>query len=168
MKCAAYIRVSTEQQTADNQLPAIEALCQARSWQLVHVYSENESAWKSGHQAELAHLLEDARKGQFQIVVCWALDRLSRQGALAILQLVDRFKRYGVRVISYQESWTETPPEFAEVLYAMIGWVAQMESKRQSERVKAGLARANAESKGKRGPDQVRRKRRWFKRPGLD
>ena len=51
------------------------------------------------------------------------------------------------KVLSYQESWTEAPGELAELLYALTGWVARMESQRRSERTKAGLARAVAQGK---------------------
>jgi putative DNA-invertase from lambdoid prophage Rac len=77
----------------------------------------------------------------------WALNRFSREGSLAILTLVDRLKTYGVRVLSYQESWTEPPCELADLLYALTGWVARMESQRRSERTKAGLARVRAQGK---------------------
>lgn len=56
-----------------------------RGYEVVKVYEEEESAWKAGHQRELAVLLRDARKGRFSIALVWALDRLSREGALAIL-----------------------------------------------------------------------------------
>jgi len=164
-RVALYARVSTDDQSLENQLLVLEQLCQQRNWQLIGTYQEQESAWKAGHQIELARLLVDARKGKFDIALCWALDRLSREGSLAILQLIDKFKRYGVKVISYQESWTEAPGELAEVLYAIAGWVARMESQRRSERVKAGLARARHDGAGKRGKDTVRRKRRYWKRP---
>jgi len=149
MKAALYLRVSTTEQNVDNQLPALEAYADSRGWQIVEVYQENESAWKSGHQKELARLLADCRNGRHRIdvVLMWALDRLSREGAAAILNLVNTFKAYGVRVISYQESWTEAPGAIGEVLYAIAGWVAKMESERRSERTKAGLARAIASGK---------------------
>jgi len=83
--------------------------------------------------------LNDARKGKFTIVLVWSLDRLSREGALAILSLVHRLAAYGVRVISYQESWTEAPGELGELLYALTGWVARMESQRRSERTKGRI-----------------------------
>ena len=131
------------------------------------VYQENESAWRSGHQLELAKLLDDARKGKFDAVCCWALDRLSRGGSRVILSLVHRFAGYGVRTISYQESWTEAPGELGELLYSIAGWVAQMESKRQSERTLAGLERAKAQAPEgilrRRGPDKGKRKRRSAK-----
>lgn len=149
MRCAAYLRVSTSDQTTDNQLPALESYVKSRNWELVAVYQESESAWAKGHQRELARLLQDCRSSQrkFDIVLVWALDRLSREGAAAILNLVNTFKRYGVRVISYQEPWTEAPGEIGEILYAIAGWVAKMESQRRSERTKAGQARAIREGK---------------------
>jgi DNA invertase Pin-like site-specific DNA recombinase len=142
-----YLRVSTPEQTAENQLPALERWVTDRGHELVEVYQENESAWKSGHQRELARLFADLHKRKVDICLVWALDRLSRQGVAAILNLVDRFKRYGVKVISLQESWTEAPGDMAELLYAITGWVASSDSKRKSERTKAGLARAVAEGK---------------------
>lgn len=162
MKAAIYVRVSTSEQEAANQLPDLEGYAKRRRFEVVGVYSENETAWKAGHQAELARLIEDARKGKFEVVLVWALDRLSREGALAILSLVDKLKRYGARVISYQESWTEAPGDLADILYAITGWVARMESQRRSERTRAGLERARREGKpiGKRGPDKKKRKRR--------
>lgn len=165
MKAALYLRVSTSEQDATNQLPSLTDYATRRGFEIVHTYTETESAWKNGHQTELARLLEDARHGKFQVVMVWALDRLSREGALAILSLVDRLKRYGVKVISYQESWTEAPGELADILYAITGWVARMESKRRSERTKAGMERARLQGKpiGQRGPDKKKRKRRTVK-----
>ena len=47
------------------------------------------------------------------------IDRLSREGPLAILSLVNSLKLVSVKVISYQESWTEAPREMADLLYAI-------------------------------------------------
>jgi putative DNA-invertase from lambdoid prophage Rac len=162
MKAALYLRVSTNEQDATNQLLALEGYAERHHLEIHHVYKESATAWKRGHQAQLSQLLEDARAGHFQLVLVWALYRLSREGPLAILRLVDRLKGYGVKVVSYQESWTEAPGDLADILYAITGWVARMESQRISERTKLGMARARAEGKpiGQRGPDKRKRQRR--------
>ncbi len=149
MRVALYLRVSTTEQNVDSQRPSLESYAQSRGWEVAATYSENESAWKSGHQKELAKLLGDCRSGKrkIDIVLVWSLDRLSREGAAAILNLVDTLKTYGVKVISLQESWTEAPGAIGEILYAIAGWVAKMESERRSERTKAGLQRAVKEGK---------------------
>ena len=145
MKAAIYSRCSTAEQSTDNQTLALEAWAKERGFDVVEIYTENETAWRSGHQKELARLVLDARRGKFEVVLVWALDRLSREGAAAILNLVNSLKP--VRLYSYQESWTEAPGIVGDILYAIIGWVAQMESQRRSERTLAGLARVKASGK---------------------
>ncbi len=165
MNIVLYLRVSTEKQTVENQQPILEAYAKSRGWDIAEVYQENESAWKAGHQKELARLLTDIRAGRrYDIVLVWALDRLTREGSATILNLVNTFKSYGVKVFSYQEKWTEAPGEIAEILYAIAGWVARMESQRRSERTKAGLARLKATGKKLGRPlgsqDKKRRQKR--------
>jgi DNA invertase Pin-like site-specific DNA recombinase len=164
MNVCIYGRVSTGEQDAENQIMVLTTWAGQRGYEVVRVYQEDESAWKSGHQRELAHLLDDASKRRFDAVLVWALDRLSREGALAILTLVNRLKICGVKVLSYQESWTEAPGELGELMYALTGWVARMESQRRSERTKAGLARVKAQGKRLGRPpgskDRRNRKRR--------
>lgn len=168
-KAVIYSRVSSGEQDTENQTIALREMAQRRSFDLVGIYREEESAWKAGHQRELGRLLRDAHRGHFQVVLVWALDRLSREGPLAILTLVNRLGRYGVKVLSYQEPWTEAPGELAEILYAIAGWAARMESQRLSERTKAGLARAATRGRypgrPKGSKDKKRRKKRVPKMP---
>ena len=80
VKVAVYLRVSSEDQSVENQLPSLEKYCQERGYELVTIYQEAESAWHNGHQKELARLLTDIRHGRrkYDMVLVWALDRLSR------------------------------------------------------------------------------------------
>ena len=167
MKCVIYSRVSSQEQTLENQIPVLENWAQSRGLELVETYQEMESAWRNGHQRELGRLLNNARKRKFDVVLVWALDRLSREGSAAILNLVNNLKVYGIRIISYQEPWTEAPGEIGEILYAIAGWVARMESHRRSERTKAGLARVKAQGKrlGRPPGSQDKRKRKKRQRP---
>lgn len=141
IKVAVYIRVSTAEQNFNNQLLDIERYCARQDWEIAEVYSEEESAWKDGHQKELARLLNDQRRGtrNYQRVVVWALDRLSRGGALPMLMLLDSFKRAGCPVVSVREPFMEGP--FSDGIYAILGTLAKMESDRNSERTKAGIER---------------------------
>jgi len=162
MKVCIYSRVSTGEQDTKNQSVVLTDWAIQRGYEVVKVYTEEESAWRNGHQRELAKLVADARRRTFQAVLVWALDRLSREGALAILSLVQKLSACGVKVLSYQESWTEAPGELAELLYALTGWVARMESQRRSERTRAGLARIVAQGRrlGRPPGSKDRRKRR--------
>jgi putative DNA-invertase from lambdoid prophage Rac len=164
MKVAIYARVSGDSQDADNQIMQLTSWITSRGWETTAIFKESESAWKSGHQRELSRLVENARKRRFGAVIVWALDRLSREGPLAILTLVNRLKQFGIKVISYQESWTEAPGELGEILYALAGWVARMESQRRSERTKAGLERVKAQGKRLGRPIGAKDKRKRKKR----
>lgn len=165
-KVVIYLRVSSNEQTTENQLPALQKWVADRGHELVEVYSENESAWKSGHQRELAQLFADLHRRKVYVCLVWALDRLTREGIARIFELVNRFKAYGVRVISYQESWTEQTGPMADLLYAITAWVAEFESKRRSERTLAGLARALREGKKlgrpKGSKDKAKRQRTGY------
>ncbi len=82
MKAALYLRGIDPDtgQTAGNQRPVLEQWAQKRGLEPGKVYEECESAWKAGHQAQLAQSVRYARSRRFQLVVAWALDRLSRLG----------------------------------------------------------------------------------------
>jgi len=58
-KVIIYLRVSSSEQMTENQLPALQKWIADKGYELVDVYSENESAWKSGHQWELSRLFAD-------------------------------------------------------------------------------------------------------------
>jgi len=166
-KAAAYIRVSTEQQSVDNQLPAIKQLCELRGWEMVKVYSEHASAWISGRQTELARCIRDAEHHHFDTIVVWSLDRVSREGPLRVLSLIEHLRRKGIKLISCQEGWTEVAGEFSPILYSISAWVANWQSSHKSEQTKAGIARAKLSGGGRRGKDRRKRTRRWLKRPTL-
>ncbi|TRZ50588.1 MAG: recombinase family protein [Dehalococcoidia bacterium] len=161
MKAVIYSRVSTDNQDNQNQVETLTRWAKDRGFNIVEVYQETDTAWKAGHQGELKRLLDGAYKAKFQYVLVWALDRLSREGAYRILSLVHRLKQFGVQLISFQEPWTEAPGELGELLFALTGWVAKMESQRRSERTKAGILRARKNGKpiGKRGRDKKKRRR---------
>jgi DNA invertase Pin-like site-specific DNA recombinase len=142
---AAYLRVSTKEQETDNQLPAVIAWAEAHGYnkECVVLYKENESGWRAGHQHELAQLLNDIRRGKrkYDYLVTFALDRLSRQGPAAILNLINELKNYSVKVVSISEPFTDLPFGFDDVLYSFLAWAAKYESDRKSQNTKAGLAR---------------------------
>lgn len=165
MKACIYARVSTSKQSTENQMPVLEAWCEKRGWEVVGRFEEDGSAWDAGHQPELARLNVLARQGKFDLLVIWALDRLTREGIGAIFQKVATYRKFGVRIVSYQETWTELPDSTTDLYMAISAWIAQQESKRRSERVKAGLARKKLEGMGVRGPDQHKRTRRWRRKP---
>jgi DNA invertase Pin-like site-specific DNA recombinase len=141
--CAIWARVSTEEQEAGNQVAELRQWAEHRGLEITAEYIlEGTSAWNGKHREQLSAALADARARKFDVMLVWALDRLSREGIEPTLSIMRRFSAQGVAVWSLKESWTETSdPQVRELITAIMAWVAEMESRRRSERTKAGLAR---------------------------
>jgi len=140
MNVAIYARVSTEEQKTENQVEVLREWAKQRGLTLVKVYEETASAWKNGHQKRLAELMEDARKGKFQVVMVWALDRLTREGAVKQVMIWQKLQGYGVKLLSRQQDFTELPDEFVPVIMSIFGYIGSQESRLRSERTKAAMA----------------------------
>ena len=80
----------------------------------------------------------------YEVLLVFALDRLSREGCEATLRCIREFRERGVRVLSLNEAWTDRPEAMQDLLGAFFAWMAQQESARRSERVRAGVARRKA------------------------
>jgi putative DNA-invertase from lambdoid prophage Rac len=146
-RCAIWARVSTDEQETANQLAELRTWASNRGMEVAVEYVlDGTSAWNGMHREHLRQALDDARRGRYDVLLVWALDRLSREGIEATLSVMRQFSERGVAVWSLRESWTETSdPHVRELITAIMAWVARMESQRRSERTKAGLARRKAE-----------------------
>ncbi len=144
MRAALWCRVSTTQQDTENQLIALRAWAERRETPVVKTFMVEESAWKGAQHPALKAAMESARMGEYDTLLVWSLDRLSREGPEAMLGCLRRFRELGVTVELLQEPWVNGPPEMQELLASIMGWIAGVESTRRSERVRAGLARRKA------------------------
>jgi DNA invertase Pin-like site-specific DNA recombinase len=138
-RAALYLRVSTDRQHSENQRPEVEQLARARGFEVVKVYEESGSAVK--HRPAYAQMMKDARKGGFDTLIVWALDRLGRS-MVGNLNDVLELDRVGVTVISVQESWLDTSSPVRSLLVAVFSWAAETERSRLVARTLAGLEQA--------------------------
>lgn len=148
MKIAIYARISTngQKQDTENQLVPLREWASRLGGEIVTEYIDHASGAKSERKALLS-LFEDAHKRKFDVLLVWALDRLSREGIVKMSSYLETLKRYGVRVISHQEPWLDTSGPVSDLLTAIFGWVASQERARIKERIVAGLDRAKAKGK---------------------
>lgn len=145
---AMYCRVSTRDKGQDpsNQIRDLNAEFQRLGFTLTQFqeYVDRETASGKRRRPEFERMLSDAEKGKFSTLYVWALDRLSREGTLKTLLLIDRLNSFGVRVKSLKEPWLDPQSPTYDLLVPIFSWVAKTESQRISDRVRAGLARAKA------------------------
>lgn len=149
LPAAIWLRVSTDEQDARNQLAAVTRFCQAHGLEIVKRYEISDSAWNGGkdggaYQRTLKQAQDDAWRGEFGAIVVWALDRITRAGAEDTLRLVRVFDERGATLMSVEEPWLNTTSEVKDVLVAFAGWAAQQESKRRSQRVKLSIEKRKA------------------------
>jgi DNA invertase Pin-like site-specific DNA recombinase len=143
MKTAIYSRVSTDKQDAVNQLNGLRKLVADMGWELVVEFVDTATGGNSDREA-FQRMFEAAERGEFQKVVFWSLDRLTREGVLETLQHLKRLEKAGVGYKSMQERELDTDSPFKDVFIALRAAMAKEEKKRIIERTKAGLATARS------------------------
>src|SRR6266436_1940630 len=149
IRTAYYLRVSTEAQELENQRREILPFIDRRGWKLVHTFEDVMSGRKREKgRPGFAAMFKSAHQRKFDILVFWALDRLTREGTRATLNYLQRLESKGVGYVSYQEQWLDSTGPFKDVMISMFATLAKQERARISERTIAGLKVARA--KGKR------------------
>ena len=169
-KAALWLRVSRDDQETQNQRRQIVELAERRGLEITREFDlSGVSAFRGGQEKFISEAIREARLGKFKVLLIWALDRLSREGIAKTLDIVNRFQRVGCGIISLQESEIDTTGPNGELIIAVMAHLANIESRRRSERTKSGLERAKADGrvlgrpKGSRDKRQ-RKKSGYFKR----
>ena len=80
-------------------------------------------------------MMADAAQRQFDVVLFWALDRFTREGALETLQHLNWLGSYGVGFRSFTEPYLDSCGIFKDAVIAILGTIAKQERVRISERV---------------------------------
>jgi len=140
MKPAIYVRVSTVDQSLDNQLDDLKKYIQQRGWEEAVVYSDHGVSGAKDRRPALDDLLKAARRRQIDVVVCWRLDRFGRS-LRHLLNVLQELEALGVGFISLNEGLDATTPA-GRLQMHLLGAFAEFERARIQERVRAGLARA--------------------------
>src|SRR5260221_2177237 len=148
IRTAYYLRVSTEAQELENQRREILPFIDRRGWKLVHTFEDVMSGRKrETDRPGFAAMFKSAHQRKFDILVFWALDRLTREGTRATLNYLQRLESKGVGYVSYQEQWLDSTGPFKDVMISMFATLAKQERARISERTIAGLRVARAKGK---------------------
>jgi len=143
MKAAIYSRVSTSVQDNENQLMQLRAFCQTQGYEIVTEYVDVASGGKSD-RAAFEQMFAAASRREFDLLLFWSLDRLSREGVLKTLQYLQRLTAWGVAYRSFTEQYLDSLGPFRDAVLAILACIAKQERIRISERTKAGLARARS------------------------
>src|ERR1035437_1438223 len=149
MKTAIYARVSTKdgRQDEENQLKQLRTFAASQGWEIVHEYVDRASG-KRGDREQFQKMFLAASRREFDCLLFWSLDRLSREGTVETLNHLQRLTGYGVNYRSFAEQYLDSTGIFKEAVIGILAAVAKQERVRLSERTIAGLERAKAQGRG--------------------
>jgi DNA invertase Pin-like site-specific DNA recombinase len=145
-----YARVSTEQQTLDRQLDALQ------KYGVNQIYNEKMTGTKKD-RPELTKMLDRMTEGD--TVVIESLSRLGRS-TKDLIELTELFQSKGVNLVSLKES-IDTNTSTGKLLFTLMSAIAQFERDTIADRTREGLraARARGRTGGrpKTNPDGVKK-----------
>jgi DNA invertase Pin-like site-specific DNA recombinase len=143
-RAALYLRVSTLDQHPETQLHDLRQMATQRGYQIVNKFTDRISGTKA-RRPGLDQLMAGARRGQFDLVLVWASDRIARS-VKHFLDVLDEFNRLNIEFISFREQ-IDTGGPLGRALVVIIGAIAELERNLIIERVRAGMRRARLEGR---------------------
>jgi DNA invertase Pin-like site-specific DNA recombinase len=148
MLCAIYARVSTQKQDRRNQLDQLRTFAVSQGWKVTHEYVDTVSASGRKPRPQFDLMMLHASQRQFDVLLFWALDRLSREGIVRTIGYLEQLQQYRVGWRSYTQPFLDTGNEMTNgIVLSVLAAVAKQERITISERTKAGLARAKRQGK---------------------
>ena len=142
-KAAIYARVSTPDQHLETQLYDLRKLAAQRGFEIVREYCDRGISGSKTKRPGLEALMNDARRGEFSVLLTAAFDRVARS-TRDFLQIVDELNSLGIEFISAREA-IDTSGPMGRMFLTMVGSIAELERSLIVERIKAGMRRAKME-----------------------
>ena len=138
----AYIRVSTDKQTVENQRYEINQFCEKHDMIVDKWIEETVSGSKKADDRKLGRLMKRMKKGD--ILVCSELSRLGRN-LLMIMGILNEAMNKDVQIWTIKDNYRLGDDISSKVLAFAFGLSAEIERNLISQRTKEALARKRAE-----------------------
>lgn len=139
MRCAVYIRVSTDKeeqkQSLENQKNMFYQIIEDRDWEVYKFYVDVESG-TTDKRENLQCLIEDAEQRKFDVILAKELSRLARNGGLSY-RIRDIAEQNRIHIITSDGAINTL--EGNANMFGLYAWMYEQESQRTSTRIKAAL-----------------------------
>ena len=146
-----YLRVSSNEQNPENQLKECESIRpidnKTETFIDYYLIKDTQSAFKENiNRAGFTELLKLIKKKKVKNIIVWDLDRIYRN-RYNLIEFFTLCKTYKTKILSYRQKWLEDinniPKPFNEIFIdffiQIMGWMAEEESIKKSERVKSAI-----------------------------
>jgi len=144
-RCAIYARVSTNDQTTENQLLALRDLAERNGHQIVAEYIDHGVSGVASKKDARAKLLLDAKAKKFSVLYCVSIDRISRS-VKNLLEVVEDLHALNITLIFQREN-IDTKTAMGQFFLTVLASIAQLERETMISRINAGIARAKSQGK---------------------
>lgn len=141
-KAAIYLRISLDQTgeglAVERQKQDCLAIAEAKGYEIVEIYSDSVSAFKKNvRRPNYDRMVSDYLEGKFNVVICWDLDRLTRQDR-QLLDWIDWAEERGLHLITANGE-ADLSNDNGRMFAKMKVMVARAEMERKSARQKRAL-----------------------------
>ena len=154
----AYLRVSTEEQTVQNQKLALEKWSQENSYHILDFFEDSAVSGKvpAIQRRGFQEMLELVRTAEVDAVLVYELSRVGRT-FWDTLDAIKAIEQYAPLIsCSPRESFLQTTePSVRKLMIGILTWVAEREREMLVQRTKDGMERARAAGKGIGRPQKV-------------
>jgi DNA invertase Pin-like site-specific DNA recombinase len=140
-RVAVYLRVSTGEQTTDNQRRELEEVAMRHGWRVVEFFDSG--AKGRDKRPGLDRLLKAVARRDVDMVAAWSVDRLGRS-LIDLLDFLRELHAKSVDLFLHQQGLDTSTPS-GRAMFQMLGVFAEFERAMIRERVMAGLSRAKAD-----------------------
>ncbi len=146
-RVAVYLRVSTANQTTENQRKELEAVAIRSGWVMTGFYEDFGISGAKGkdHRPAFRKLLNDATRREFDAVAAWSIDRLGRS-LQDLVEFLNEINALGIDLYLHQQAIDTATPS-GKLIFHVCSVFAEFERSIISERVKCGLERAKSDGK---------------------
>ena len=141
-KVCLYVRVSTQTQTTENQIQALKEVAERSGYEIVKIYSDDGISGSKGREDRpaLNQMMKDAVNRQFEMVMCWSIDRLGRS-ITNLIEIMNELNELKIDMFFSQQS-IDTQTSSGRMIFGIFSSLASFEREMIRERVMAGLDRA--------------------------
>jgi DNA invertase Pin-like site-specific DNA recombinase len=148
MRVAIYARVSTTKQDNENQLLQLREFARRQGWTIFAEYVDIVTGSGNRDRIQFDRMMQAASQRRCDVLLFWALDRLSREGIVKTIGYLEQLKGWGVGWRSYTQPFLDTGNDMVNgIVLSVLAAVAKQERITISERTKAGMARARRQGK---------------------
>ena len=144
---AIYCRISTHQQTVENQLLDLQKVATRNNWEVVGVYTDKGISGKHcrDKRPQFDELMKDATRRKFDLIMSWDVSRLGRS-LKHLVEFMEDIQSKNIDLYLHANGLDSSTPS-GRAMFGMLSVFSSFERELISERVKSGLERAKANGK---------------------